>query len=203
MRFTRKQFLLSLPAALIASTRLFGKNQEDGKKTVEAFLNEWLVRRQTKSAMNFFHSKAFTSKLILSDSCIGELSDADRNKPDKVKSAVEKFLREVLKWVKGDSFGEILKTYKPADDELKSVKLLSSPEKDGYLLARGNSLEAETDKDREYLKSLFPSEDYLYLTLMLRIHEEKKQEEATALIYSIWAIENGAWRIIHFGLGCI
>ena len=201
MQFTRKQFLFLLAATLIAPTHLYGENQEDGKKAVESFLNEWLVRRRVKSAMKFFHSKAFTSKLILSDSCIGELSDADRNKPDKVKAAVEKFLREVLKWIKGDSFGEILKTYKPTDDELKSVKLLSSPEKDGYLLTSGKSLEVETDKDWEYLKSLFPSEEYLYLVSMLRIQGEK--EEVEAPIYSIWALENDNWRIIHFGMGCI
>ncbi len=201
MQLTRKQFLSLLATMTIVPSRFLGKNQEDGKKAVESFLSEWLVRRRVKSAMKFFHSKAFTSKLILSDSCIGELGDADRNKPDKVRVAVEKFLREVLKWVKGDSFGEILKTFKPTDDELKSVKLLSSPEKDGYLLASGKSLEAETDKDWEYLKSLFPSEEYLYLASMLRIHGEK--EEVEAPIYSIWARENGAWRIIHFGLGCI
>ena len=69
--------------------------------------------------MRFFHSKAFTSKLILSDSCLGKLGDADRKNPRKVNLAVERFLREVIRWSKGKSLQDILKTFKPANLELK------------------------------------------------------------------------------------
>jgi hypothetical protein len=203
MQYTRQQFLLLLVPTIVSGNRLFAEAQGADKQTVEAFLNEWLIRRRANSAMRFFHSKEFKSKLILSDPCIGELSDVDRKDPRKVKRAVEKFLREVLKWSKGKSLQEILKTFKPADFELKSGDILASPGLDGYLLVRGKSLEVEIDENWQYLQSAFPSEQYLYLLSMVRIHNAKEKEDAEAPIYSIWALEDRNWRIIHFGMGCI
>lgn len=166
-------------------------------------MKQWLVDRQAKSAMRFFHSKAFTNKLIVSDSCIGKLGDADRKDARKVRLMVEKFLREVIKWSKGKSLQDRLKAYNPADLEPQSGDILASPHQDGYLLIRSNSLNVESDENWQYLKSSFPSEQYLYLLSMVRIHNAKEKEEAQAPIYSIWALEGKNWRIIHFGMGCI
>lgn len=203
MLYTRQQFLLSLLPIIISGSRSFAENQNDGKQTVEAFLKQWLVDRQAKSAMRFFHSKAFTNKLIVSDSCIGKLGDADRKDARKVRLMVEKFLREVIKWSKGKSLQDRLKAYNPADLEPQSGDILASPHQDGYLLIRSNSLNVESDENWQYLKSSFPSEQYLYLLSMVRIHNAKEKEEAQAPIYSIWALEGKNWRIIHFGMGCI
>ncbi|MGE0883899.1 MAG: hypothetical protein AB7P14_10175 [Blastocatellales bacterium] len=203
MKYTRQQFLLLLLPAIGGGSRLFAEPQDGGKQTVEAFLKEWLIDRKAKSVMRFFHSRAFTSKLILSDPCIGELGDADRNNPRKVRLTVENFLHEVLKWSNGKSLREILKSFEPADFELKSGNILASPSQNGYLLIRGKSLEVEIEEDWQYLQSLFPSEEYLYLLSMVRIHNAKEQQDTEAAIYSIWALENENWRIIHLGMGCI
>jgi len=203
MLYTRQQFLLSLFPTIISGSRMFAENQDNEKQTVEAFLKQWLVDRQAKSAMRFFHSKAFTNKLIVSDSCIGKLGDADRKDARKVRLMVEKFLREVIKWSKGKSLQDRLKAYNPADLEPQSGDILASPHQDGYLLIRSNSLNVESDENWQYLKSSFPSEQYLYLLSMVRIHNAKEKEEAQAPIYSIWALEGKNWRIIHFGMGCI
>jgi hypothetical protein len=203
MLCTRQQFLLSLFSTIISGSRLFAENQDNAKQTVEAFLQQWLVDRQAKSVMRFFHSKAFTSRLILSDPCIGELGDADRKDARKVKLMVEKFLREVLKWSKGKSLQEILKPFKPSDIEVKSVDILVLPSLDGYLLVRGKNLDVETEENWQYLRTAFPSAQYLYLASMVRIHNAKEKEEVEAGIYSVWALEGKNWRIIHFGLACI
>ncbi|MDQ3010197.1 MAG: hypothetical protein M3X11_05790 [Acidobacteriota bacterium] len=191
---------------MVSSDSLFAKTQESDKQTVETFLKEWLVSRRAKSAMRFFHSKAFTNKFILSDSCIVKLGDADRSNPRKVRSAVEDFLREILKWSRGKSLQDILKALKPHDLDLTSGKFFASPNQDGYLLVRSDSLDVELGENWQYLKSSFPSEQYLYLLSMVRIRDRKykdKKEDAAAPIYSIWALEDRNWRIIHFGMGCI
>jgi hypothetical protein len=54
----------------------------DPKRTVDRFLNAWLVKKDFTQVRRDFSAEAFSNKLILSEDCVAYIRDKDRAFPE-------------------------------------------------------------------------------------------------------------------------
>lgn len=200
MKLSKNKSLLVILFLLFS---VFVCNSQDklAKKTVDNFLNDWLIKKDIKLVQKYFDKKLFKNKFLLSEGCIG--------KSEPIKQESIKFLQDIT----GDTYekdiagilGDI-----DLSNEIKKGKILSIPDRDKFLLTKissNNLFEIiENDKRDEfyqnlkYIKSKFPSKDYLFLGTMIKIGKEKEKVEAA--IYFIWRRDKQFWKIIQFGMVC-
>jgi hypothetical protein len=57
----------------------------DLKRTVDRFLNAWLVKKDFTHVRRDFSAEAFFNKLILSEDCVAYIRDKDRAFPERVE----------------------------------------------------------------------------------------------------------------------
>jgi hypothetical protein len=164
------------------------------KRTVAGFMNAWLVKKNFTQARRYFSAKAFSNKLILSDDCAGYIHEEDRVFPKRVEQQVMKFLRDFAFATSGTS----LKTILVFDDgPPENIGQINSSSKDGYILLHmGRNDITDDDEEWSYLKSKFPSREFLVLIVTLKT----KDGEGTLGFH--WAKEGSRWKIIHIGMQC-
>lgn len=170
----------------------------DPKQAVDRFLKAWLVSKDFAQVRQSFAQEAFSSKLILSDSCAGYINDEDRATPPKVEQKVMKFLRDIAQSAKGKSLKNILVFDDRPDEKIGQI---SSSSKDGYILLSVKPDDITDDEEWSYLKSKFASEDYLVTIANLRIQDDGEQTQM--IVYFYWARFGRNWKIIHLGMQCI
>ena len=204
--YSRRQVLAIFSTAVIHRPWLI-QTLPDAKQRVGSFLNDWLVGKRISVALNYFHLKAFTSKIMLADDCISPIAKADHGNPRKVRQGVEIFLREVTRWKKGESLKETLNSTRLKAEEIETTQaeIVGTMQRDGYLLMRSATLNTfDSTADAEYLKNLFPASAYLGLMMLVRLKKSKESpQEGELPVYICWALENAKWKIIHLQTQCI
>jgi len=166
----------------------------DPKRTVDRFLNAWLVKKDFTQVRRDFSAEAFSNKLILSEDCIAYIRDKDRAFPERVEQQAMKFLRDFASATAGTSLKTIL-VFENWPDENKGQ--INSGPKDGYMLLQTENNDVINDEEWSYLKSKFSASEYLSLIVTL------KMKDGQGTFYFHWAKFGRHWKIIHLGMQCV
>lgn len=190
---------------LLLSAAICNAQDKLAKKTVDDFLNVWLIKKHSKLVQKYFAKNIFTNKFHFSESCLG--------KPKELEQESIKFLQDITQHTYQKSLKNILNSEKLLKYEFynfKNGKLLSAPKKDKFGLVKINSenlpkLAGNDTKDYfyqnlDYVKSTFPSKEYLFLTIIVKVKLEN--EKVDAPLYFIWIKQEASWKIIQFGMEC-
>ncbi|HRH42560.1 MAG TPA: hypothetical protein PKY82_13110 [Pyrinomonadaceae bacterium] len=203
----RLQKCLSVILFLLFSAFVCSSQDNSAKKTVDRFLNVWLVKKDIKSVQNYFDKKLFTNKFLFAETCLGS--------PKDVKAESIKFLSDITQNTYKKSLKNILNIQDfvydfSFVDDFKVGKLLSTLKRDKFFLIKLNSndllkIASNDEKDYfyqnlNYIKSSFPSKEYLFLALLVETKPEKNKIKVP--LYLIWLKQNLRWKIIQFGMEC-
>ena len=168
------------------------------KKTVDNFLNVWLVKKDIKSVQNYFAKNLFTNKYLFNEPCRG--SDEVRYLSKRRKSNSIRFFREIAQNSPKKFLPDIL-IFDTGIRDFSKVELLSDIEKDKFILTKEDLKIITSDFEQSnYLKSKFPSEKYLVLRLI--INTKYDGEEGNIPIFILWAKQSFYWKIVYFGIEC-
>lgn len=165
------------------------------KKTIDDFLNVWLVKKDLKSVQKYFSAKLFTNKYLFKEPCRN--SDDIKRKSKNRKAESIRFFREIAQNSPKKSLQEILISDTGIRD-FSEVELLSDPQKDKFILTK-ETLEGSNGEDIHYLKTKFPSKKYLILQLIINT---KYDGEGNIPIGLIWGRQNLLWKIVGFAIDC-
>lgn len=193
---TKLQIRKSFSVILLLFLSAVVCNSQDNlaKKTVDNFLNVWLVKKNMKLVQKNFAKDMFDNQYLFSNSCLGEPI---------------KFLSDISQATKGKT----LKNMLVSGDfkyEFNEGLVLSNEKKDKYFLVKvgWNDLLNISGRDENdvfyqnlsYLKSKFPSKNYLFQTLLIKVELEK--EKVIAPIYLIWTFRGSSWKLVQIGMEC-
>lgn len=183
---------------LLLSAAICNAQDKLAKKTVDDFLNVWLIKKDLKLVQKYFAKNLFTNKYLFKEDC--RSSDDIQRKSKKIRQETIRFFRVISQNTETSSLKGILISDNSIRD-FSDVELLSDTQRDKFILTKEDRKAITGDIEQSnYLKSKFPSEKYLILRLKTKTKYDG--EEGSIPLGILWTRQNSHWKIVYFGIEC-
>jgi hypothetical protein len=204
LRFIAFGLCITICSSLCAANQQVNHSR---KKTVDAFLQTWLVRKDVPAALRFFHSRAFSNASVLNDSCPGEdyIPDSEQNNPKAVRRGVSKFLKDSSHHIKGSNLGDILFLISP-DNPQQSIYLsgqlkkisFNRPERDKYYLASLDAVKSRSKPDDDWaeFEKRYNLRNAFVSVIQYRVLNEDERYGDDIVMMFLWVKVGVKWKIV-------
>jgi hypothetical protein len=173
------------------------------KATVDRFLTAWLVRKNSSTALRFFHPSALNSFPVIDDTPHDDyIADAEKKNPTAVRGAVRRFLKRYAAHLRGHTLHTILFLNSRESPEQSAylsrfTKLsFNQPARDQYWLmtfeaAKSISKAADwSDYEKRYdLRDAFVS------VMQYRVLNENPRYGDDIIVMCLWVKSGAQWKI--------
>ena len=170
------------------------EEKQSVRKTVQAFLNSWLVSRDLDSAKLWFGAAAFLNEAMLQESCAGYIKPEQRSSEAARRIGIDKFLQDFLPAKQVARLSQVINQNSVAQmaEEL-SANLANDARSDGFVLAKltREQLPVSAAEFKDYLRSRLSDEFYASFVPI-----------GEGTVYFLWIREGQVWRILHASLVC-
>jgi hypothetical protein len=164
-------------------------------KTVQSFLNSWLVRRDLEETMTAFGTTAFQNEAILQESCAGYIKLGQRPSEEARRNGIKRFLQDFMPTAAVSSLSEVLNQSSAVRMGVQlGASLVNDPKADGFVLAQltRDQMPVSSSEITSYLRGKLPREVYASFV-----------PAREGMVYFLWVREGRAWRILHASLVCM
>ena len=188
------------------------QSSDTRKKTVDRFLQAWLVRKDISAALQFFDDRALKSSLVIDASCFRSeyIKESDRSNPTAVKSGVSTFLFDSSHHIKGAGLRDIL-LLKSNETPERSEHLrhllrndsFNQPEKDRYYLVPLASIKSLSNSKiwNEFIEE-FDLRNAFVSVIQYRMLNEDERYGDDIIVAIVWAKVRSNWHIAYVGVPC-
>ena len=194
LMFSQSCSMGQTPKAKSPARTPLSEEKESVRKTVQAFLDSWLVSRDLDSAKLGFGAAAFLNEAMLQESCAGYIKPEQRSSEAARRIGIDKFLRDFLPAKPVARLSQVINQNSVAQmAEQLGANLANDARSDGFVLAKltREQIPVSAAEFKDYLRSRLPDEFYASFVPI-----------GEGTVYFLWVREGQVWRILHASLVC-